>query len=106
MSDRLDELRRQRELQREHLEWIDREIAAREGILPREPDEEPPQAAGRGAREVRSAEAILEEFREHPVSIEKRTRLGCLLYFAAAVALLAILAGAAYLFARSVHGRP
>jgi hypothetical protein len=102
VSDRLDELRRQRELQREHLEWIDRQIAALEGILPQGPDEAPAQAA----REVRSAEDILEEFRQHPAAIGKRTKLGCLLYFAAAMAVLAILAAAFYLHVRSGHARP
>jgi hypothetical protein len=99
VPDELNELRRQRELQREHLEWLDREIAAREGMLrddadagPREPR---PQAQGP------SAEQILDEFRQPPGAIHRRTKLGCIAYFAVFLALLALAAAALYLHERA-----
>jgi len=102
VSDSLDELRRQRELQRERLEWLDREIAAHEGMLREEagaqPADQPP--------DVRSADEILDEFRQHPEAIRKRTRLGCIVYFAVVMAILALLAAGLYLRERSAHAGP
>ena len=104
MSDRLDELRRQRELQREHLDWLDREIAALEGTALHEAGSGlPPPLAGAPAGSA-DAEAILEEYRRAPASIARRTKTGCLLYFAAAMGLLAMALVLIYLFERARRG--
>ena len=102
MSDSLDELRRQRELQRERLEWLDREIAAQEGMLRDEPGAQP----GEQPPDVRSADEILDEFRQRPEAIHKRTRLGCIVYFAVFMAILALLAAGLYLRERSARAGP
>lgn len=106
MSDRLEELRRQRALQRDHLEWLDREIAALEADLwedrsiPPLIGESPPPPPPQGSRE---AEDILAQYRSPAVAIERRTKLGCLIYFALAVAVLAVALGALYVHLRSVR---
>ena len=99
MSDRLDELRRQRDLARAQLAWLDAQIAQAEAA----PGPAVP-AAVRGA-EARSPEAILEEFRTAPAAIATRAKLGCILYFAGAMALLVLGAGAVFLlYARATRG--
>lgn len=103
MSDRLDEFRRQRALQREHLDWIDREIASLEGTAPA-PQASRPPILEISPRAHGDAEAILEEYRKPAVSIAKQTRTGCVLYFVVAVVLLALAVGALYLYARAIHG--
>jgi hypothetical protein len=56
--------------------------------------------------EPKSAEAILEEFRRAPASIAKQTKLGCVLYFAGAMALLILaVVTVVYLYARATRGR-
>jgi len=108
VSDRLEELRRQRGLLRSHLDWLDREIASLAGAAPAAP---PPPAAAPPARpppEPRAAdaeaEAILAEYRLPAVSIQKQARVGCLLYFAAAITLMVLAVGALYLILRRAHG--
>ncbi len=105
MSDRLDELRRQRDLARQQLAWLEREIAAAEGAA-RDPSPAqggPAQPAA--APEPKSAEAILEEFRRAPAAIATQTKLGCILYFAGAMAFLILAVAAVYLYARATRGR-
>jgi hypothetical protein len=110
VSDRLEEFRRQRALQREHLDWIDREIAALEGSAsapepPRLPILAPrPPIPEIGPSASLDAEAILEEYRKPAVSIAKQTRTGCMIYMGAALALLALAVVAVYLYARALHG--
>lgn len=107
MSDRLDELKRQRELQKERLEWLDREIASLESQPPKLQEEGAPEAAGAAPDPaLEGAEAILQEYRRHPADISRRTRYGCLLYFAALMAVLAILAAYFYLRVRSGRTHP
>jgi hypothetical protein len=109
VSDRSDELRRQRDLLREHLAWIEREIA-REAAEPTfaSPVEEPPPRLAQPQLSVsasdadRDAEAILAEFRRSAPTVEAQTKRGCILYFAAGVGLLlVIILGAAYFYYRS-----
>jgi hypothetical protein len=95
VPDRLDELRRQRALQREHLAWIDREIAALEGSAPA-PAAAAPPLIGEITPDNRDAEAILAEYRQPAVSVSKRARMGCLLYFGIALALIAVALTALY----------
>ena len=105
MSDRLDELRRQRALQRDHLDWIEREIAALEEAARRTPGAEPPIVPPEARTGEHDPEAILREFVQPPASIEKRTKLGCVLYFCLLLALMALCVGALYLHARAGRGR-
>ncbi|MBI5692695.1 MAG: hypothetical protein HZC55_21665 [Verrucomicrobia bacterium] len=114
MSDRLAELRRQRALVQEHLDWLDREIAASAPVPPGPPAASAPpphpaaaatpvQAvapasmapmAGPGAAATGSApvdpDSILEQYRSAPGSLQSDVRKGCFLYFAAALGLLAL----------------
>jgi hypothetical protein len=102
VSDRLDELRRQRDLLRENLAFIEREIAAETrsqgGTLPpplRLPD----------PVEDRTAEAILAEYQRPPAAISQQAKVGCIAYFAGALLLLlALAAAAAFFYYRSVRG--
>jgi hypothetical protein len=105
VSDRLDELRRQRALQREHLNWIEREIAALEEAARRQSGAEPPVVLPEARAGESDAEAILREFVQPSASIEKRTKLGCILYFCLLLALMALCVGALYLHARAGRGR-
>jgi hypothetical protein len=104
VSDRSDELRRQRALLREHLAWLEREIAAEDGVS--SPDLPPRLAQApfnvTASDADRDAEAILAEFRRSSPAIEAQTKRGCLLYFAGAVGLLlaAVLAVAYYYYVR------
>jgi hypothetical protein len=115
VSDRLDEFRRQRSLLREHLAWLDREIAALEGSAPPEAPAPPavpirapyaefaPGAPIRARPSDLDAEAILAEYRQPPVSIQKQAKVGCLLSFVAALALMAVFVTAVYLFVKRAH---
>ena len=105
MSDRLNDLRRQRTLQQEHLDWLDREIAALEGsVVPEATLAPPPLPAASPSRDDRDVEGILAEFRQAPVSIERRTKLGCLVYFVIVVGLLAVAVLALYYRERAQRG--
>jgi hypothetical protein len=104
VSDRLDELRRQRALQREQLDRIDREIAALEAAARAAPGAEPPEIRAPARAEDIEAEAILREYTQPADSIEKRTKLGCFLYVVALLALMALGIAAVYLHARAARG--
>lgn len=115
MSDRLNELRRQRALVQQHLDWLDDEIASASGAsaptTPR-PLSPPPSGylASQAAAIARSApvptasvsapsddnpvvsataDAILAEYRVAPDSLKTDIRKGCLLYFFGALVLVA-----------------
>ncbi len=113
MLDRLADLRRQRALVQEHLDWIDREITRAErqqqtsGVTPTAmpvanaaPDASPaippnpaPLPPGIPAAVVTpphltQADAILEEYRVPTNALKGDVRKGCLLYFAGAFLLL------------------
>jgi hypothetical protein len=105
VSDRLEEFRRQRGLLREHLAWLDNEIAALEGNpAPARPPEPPLVHAHAPAVEL-EAESILAEYRQPTMSIQKRTKFGCLLYFAAALVIMAVAITILYLNVKRAHGR-
>jgi hypothetical protein len=87
VPDSLDELRRRRTAQLERLVALDREIAALEGS-PAAPEVGAPPLVGNVDAYPRDAEAILEQYREPAVSVAKEAKRGCLLLFAAAMALL------------------
>jgi hypothetical protein len=109
VSDRSDELRRQRDLLREHLDWLEREIAAEDGATnhPAIPRPLPPRIehsrfSVTASDADRDAEAILAEFRRSSPAIESQTKRGCILYFAIIVgALMAVALGFAYYFTKS-----
>jgi hypothetical protein len=105
MSDRLAELRRQRALVQQHLEWLDREIAAADGgaastgttlstpaataalsppAAPLKPAVETP------AQTDEVSEQILQEYRVPSESLQQDVRKGCLLYFVAGLTLFAL----------------
>jgi hypothetical protein len=119
VSDRLEEFRRQRDVLRRHLDWLDREIADLVGS-PAEPPPAsapyPPEAApyppasqaaptAPGARvSDLDAEAILAEYRRPPADLQRQTRLGCFIYFGVALAILALVVAAVYILSRRAHG--
>jgi hypothetical protein len=112
VSDRSDELRRQRELLRQHLAWLDREIAEADADAPQAgpvPRQQPPRIitpaySVDAADADRDAEAILAEYRTSAPGVESQTKRGCIIYFAAAMALfLAVSAAFVYYFEKSRH---
>lgn len=102
MSD-LNELRRQRELLKGHLAWLEKEIAAEEGRHPSPPPDRPPALRAEPPVDDRDAEAILSEYRTPSASIAWKTKLGCLAYFGVAVLLTAGAVLAFYLLNRTGH---
>ena len=101
MSDRSEELRRQRDLLREHLAWFDREIAAEEGLgADFAPPPSPPALHAAEPPDDRDAEAILAEYRRPQESIATHTKLGCVLYFVVALALAVLAVVAFYFYSR------
>ncbi|MEO5957921.1 MAG: hypothetical protein ABIZ49_12405 [Opitutaceae bacterium] len=105
MPDRLAELRRQRALVQDHLAWLDREIAATSAVRPSDPSPAPlrpvastamPITANAPTENPAEAETILEQYRVPATMMKQDVRKGCLLYFAGALALLAL--GVAILF--------
>jgi hypothetical protein len=102
VSDRSKELRRQRELSSAQLAWIDREIAAEErkpGAAPgprRRPSCPPAPRPTTGTPRRSSRNTA-----RPPVSIARQTKLGCILYFAAAMGLIALAVLALYLLVKN-----
>lgn len=108
--DRLPELLRQRELIKEQLAWIEREIAAASdkawppvpGVgeptasKPLKPSSTPanpsPPPAVKAAAEFDPvlAEEIIDQYRVAPGTLQTDLRKGCLLYFFGALALVAL----------------
>jgi hypothetical protein len=101
VSDRLSELQRQRGLLREHLAWLEREIAAEAGgprpaaPLPLETLASAP--VSRPGLDPHEADAILAQYSKPPTSIATQTKAGCILYFVVGIALLAV-AGTGFYF--------
>jgi len=111
VSDRADELRRQRDLLREHLAWIERELAAEEGSArPPAPFPQVPPAAQphpfptAEAADDLDAEAILAEYRSAPVSLSSKAKLGCIAYFSLAMVLLLGAIAAFYFHTKASRG--
>ena len=99
MSDRLDELRKQRALVQQHLTWLDHEIAAvtvNRLTLP-------PFAIRQGTRgpipvPVTGAVPVpeLSDFQVDPSDVQVDTRKGCILYAALAFLVLVLILAAIY----------
>ncbi len=102
MSDRLQELLRQKALLQEHSAWLDREIAAEMGRTPPAPSPapEPASAARTAAPSTAEADAILDQYRGSAQSIHQQVKRGCLLYLAVAFALVAASVIAIHLLSR------
>jgi len=118
MSDRLNDLRRQRALVAEHLAWLDREIAETSGLstvaplaapspTPPAPPAHPEPAtrvealvtaAELSPEAAADAEAILEQYRVQPDSLQTDVKKGCFLYFFAALAFVALAVVGLYFF--------
>lgn len=105
MPDRLDALLRQRALLREHLAWLEREIAAASaptaggtpGRSPPIPTLESASRTGIAATgPAPNADAILDRYRPSPGSLQSDVRKGCFLYFAAAFVFVGLGVAALY----------
>jgi hypothetical protein len=103
VSDRLQDLQRQRALVQEQLAWLDREIAAiqknKVSVLPPEPaaiaipvtsPKNVPISFNDAAAAERAAEEILSQYQQENQSLQKTVKRGCLLYFFAALGLLVV----------------
>ncbi len=102
MTDRLQELLRQKALLQEHSAWLDREIAV-EMTRSASATPSPPKDAGHpqaDAAPAGGADAILDQYRSSSQSIHQEVKRGCLLYLAAAFAVLAAAVLAIYFFYR------
>ena len=106
MSDRLQELLRQKALLDEHAAWLEREIAAeraRTGEVPPPAarDLSPPAAPPLSAMTDAEADALLDQYRSNPQSLRQEVKRGCFLYFFGALALLGLTVLAVYFAYRS-----
>ncbi len=118
MSDRLQQLLRQRALLQEHLAWLDREIAAASESAPAKPvpivrpapastpfvasqaaqilaassaaSPFPPPAADVAPEVAAVADEIIQQYHRGPDTTKTDVKKGCLLYFFAAFALVAL----------------
>jgi flagellar biosynthesis/type III secretory pathway chaperone len=87
MSDRLQELRRQKALLIEQAACLDREIAAEQARI----NLAPPAAASQPPASADAAvEALLNQYRPDPQALRQSVKRGCYLYFLAALALLGL----------------
>jgi hypothetical protein len=104
VSDRLNELQRQRALLQEHLAWLEREIAAATGglitppVARPAPATPPPPPASRAHAEA-AAEEILSQYKDDTVSTESSVKRGCFLYFFLAFLLVGLGVAALYFHA-------
>jgi hypothetical protein len=108
VSDRLSELQRQRDLLREHLGWLEREIAAEAGQprpAPLPSEAMAPAPAYHPPLDPHEADAILAQYSKPPTSIATQTKAGCILYFVVGIALLAIAGTAFYFLMTRMRGR-
>lgn len=124
MSDRLAELLRQRALLREHLAWLEKEIAAAGGGTTRAAQSAPAAAAAQASaptalpsppspiaavtvisaspsRPPLDADALIQRYGYDPKSSSADVKRGCWIAFAAAFAVLGILVALAWMLLRS-----
>ena len=101
MSDRLTDLQRQRALAQEQVAWLDREIAQEARQMPAiVPPAEVPAAIKplASAANVRTADEIIAQYQQNPLTTEKDVKKGCYLYFACALGAVVLFALGVYLF--------
>jgi len=115
MSDRLDELVRQRALVQEHLAWLNREIANAAEAAKATTAAPPAPLSPAGARAVPpavtlaaspaapttgvgpiEADEIMAQYQATPGNVKQDVRKGCLLYFSAALVLLGLVVTVLY----------
>lgn len=109
MADRLQELLHQKALLNEQAAWLDREIRTEQARIGAAPAPvQPPPAAPPSPETVpeqteiaaagdENANAILEQYRSSPRSLQQEVRRGCFLYFFGALALLGVCVALIYL---------
>jgi hypothetical protein len=99
VSDRLNELQRQRALAQEQVAWFDREIAKESGQTPgptSSPAALPPPpaviapAAHADEATARAAQEIIAQYRANPQATATDVKKGCYLYFIFALGVFAI----------------
>lgn len=100
MPDRLTELRRQRALVRDHLDWLDREIAAAEptaaqGTAPVAAPPPPPVFVTQDP----VAPPATDAYSPDPAATQQEVKRGCLLWLVAGFVLFAAILAAIYFFA-------
>jgi hypothetical protein len=114
MSDRLQELLRQKALLAEHSAWLEREIAVEQALTggnagPALPAPLPltalmPAAAApapaAGAAAAAEADAILAQYRDAAKDPRQQVKWGCILYVAAGIAVVALAILLIYVLAR------
>lgn len=106
MSDRLQELRRQRALLQQHVAWLDQEIARQSGPAPApSPVAAPaPAAVAPTSTAQPLADDILGRYeREKPGNMALDARRGCILYFIFGMGSLILFALGAYLVYQQTH---
>jgi len=96
MSDRLADLQRQRALAQEQLAWLDREIARETRQLPAAVSAASKPLAS--AAKARTADEIIAQYQQNPLTTEKDVKKGCYLYFACALGAVVLFALGVYLF--------
>ena len=102
MSERLDGLRRRRDLLRKELALVERQVEAEESALVAPGNTEPETPFDAEAE----AEAILREFRRPPELVGGQAKKGCLLaYMALLVVFVALAAAGLLVYSRYVRGR-
>ncbi|HTJ77614.1 MAG TPA: hypothetical protein VL357_01335 [Rariglobus sp.] len=102
MSDRHQDLRRQYELLREHLAWLEKEIAIEtakssgQPIVAAPASRPPPPSPSVAPTTITDADALLADYSQTERHDPKATKQGCLLAFGIMLALLAAGVTAAY----------
>ncbi|MGC4071745.1 MAG: hypothetical protein QM760_04380 [Nibricoccus sp.] len=117
MSDRLNELLRQRAAIQAHLDWLDREIAHARSSAPAPAGSTPTPASSAETPLPSSAttsltppeaggtnpDAILAGYQQDPKNIHTDVRKGCLLYFFGAFLVLGLLVASFYFVNRLIR---
>lgn len=102
--DRLAELRRQRAQLTEHLDWLDREIAAASASASPFTHSPTPMAVPVPVAAEPSPEAVFATYQANPTTVHTATRRGCFLYLAGALA--AFFLGLAAIYFAFYRDRP
>jgi len=114
MSDRLNELQRQRAIIQGHLAWLDSEIAAAQGSIPtalpslasfqpQAPTPPVPSTIATPAAPYQDADELIAKFGTDTKSSAQSARRGCFLVFALSLLLLGLIVYGLYRYSRSLH---
>ncbi len=87
-SEKLAQLRRQRELVQEHLDWLDAEIANFSVVQPGSVDQESPAKPAPDQTDPHSTETPDPLLKPDPLSSSAEARRGCLILFFVVIGLL------------------